>query len=238
MTTETHRILLIEDDTEYSDMLLERLGREGFATLSASTGSAGLILAESRQPSLILLDMKLPDTDGIHIHNALRHNPKTSVIPIIMITGMDMLPNVLDVVAAGLRTEPAFCKDEGTEALLQRIRRTIHSSGQDLLLTLNPHGQVLRKGHLIVDLKTRQFMFGNKSFPQLAPQRFFLLCALMRSDGPVSREKLLLDIWDETRDPKVVDVTIARLRRDFKNLRHVTIQTTRHGYALIVSPPH
>lgn len=237
MTTETHRILLIDDNTEYSSMLLKRLGREGFATLSASTGSAGLILAESRQPSLILLDIKLPDTDGIHIHIALRHNPKTSAIPIIMVTGLDMLSGVMYAVAAGMKTEPPFHKSESLKTLIQRIKTTIRPAEQLLPLDRFGHGQLLRKGPLVVDLRTRQFSCGGKTFPPIAPQRFSLLCALMRSEGPVSREHLLLEVWGEMKDPKVVDVTIGRLRQDLKGARQVSIQPVHHGYDLVLTAP-
>ena len=234
MTSKQHRILLIEDDPSYSAMLSKRFAREGFEALSAATGRAGLVLAESRQPHLILLDIKLPDTDGIRLYNTLRQSPKTAATPIIIITGLDMLPSVQDSIASDLKSEPLFCKDEGLKKLLQLIHAAIRPAEQVLPLALTDPGRVLHKGPLTVDLKTRQLMVENKTFPALAPQRFSLLCALIRSDGPVSREKLLLDIWGDSRDPKVVDVTIARLRRDLKRVRRVSIETTRHGYALAV----
>jgi len=237
MTTKTHRILLIEDDPNYFPMLLKLLGREGFAILSASTGRAGLILAEVRRPDLILLDIKLPDTDGIKLLAALRRNPRTSAIPIILITGLDMPDGVLDAVAAGTRAEPIFRKAEGTASLVRKIRSAVGTADQVLPLDLRQHGQVLRKGQLTVDLKTRRFAVENRTFPPLPSQRFSLLCALMRGEGPVSREKLLLDIWGDNRDPKVVDVTIARLRGDLKRVKHVSIETTRHGYVLTVEEP-
>ena len=87
IASEIHRLLLIDDDTSYVRMLTKCLASEGFAVQSASTGRAGLALAEARAPELILLDINLPDTDGIKLHEVLRHNPETSGIPVIMITG-------------------------------------------------------------------------------------------------------------------------------------------------------
>lgn len=237
MLSEAPAILLIDDDLDYAAVLAKGLVRAGFSVLTAHTGRAGLALAEARRPNLILLDIKLPDTDGIKLHEVLRHNPKTSAIPVIMITGLNMLPGVMDAVAAGMKTEPAFSKSESLKTLIQRIKATIRPAEQSLPLDRFGHGQLLRKGPLVVDLKTRQFSCGGKTFPPIAPQRFSLLCALMRSEGPVSREQLLLEVWGEMKDPKVVDVTIGRLRQDLKGARQVSIQPARHGYDLVLTAP-
>lgn len=236
MTSQIHTILIIDDDPVYASMLSKGLVRAGFSVLSAATGRAGLALAEARRPQLILLDINLPDTDGIKLYEVLRQNPRTSGIPVIMITGLNMLPSVMDAVASGMKTEPAFSKTEGLTTLLRRIRGAIKPTEQSLPLDQFGHGQLLRRGPLVVDLRTRQFSCCGKTFPPLAPQRFSLLCALMRGDGPVSREKLLLEVWGELKDPKVVDVTIGRLRRDLKGVKQVSIQPARHGYTLVFIP--
>ena len=223
MHSETHRILVVEDDPSYAPMLLKWLGRQGLEVLHAVTGRAGLALAESRRPDLILLDIHLPDIDGIKLHKALRHNPKTCDIPIILLTGLDMLDSVLESAAIGLRADPICRKSDKLDNLLQKIRQALRAPNQ------------IRKGPLCVDLKTRQIGINGKAFAPLAVRRFDVLCALMRSDGPVSREKLLKEIWGGVHnDPKVVDMTIARLRRDLKGAKHVLIQTTRYGYELIL----
>jgi len=218
-------------------MLAKGLGREGFSLLSASYGRAGLALAESRPVSLILLDIKLPDIDGIKLHETLRQNPKTSAIPVIMITGISMPPCVMNAVAAGMNTEMAFSKNEGLKELVRRIRGILPPAGQAPVQDQGGEGRLLSKGRLEVDLRTRQFTYAGRSFPPLAPQRFSLLCALMRGDGPVSREKLLLEVWGELHDPKLVDVTIGRLRQDLKGVKDVSIEPTHHGYVLVLTNP-
>jgi CheY-like chemotaxis protein len=116
-------ILIIDDDEVLSDVLSRRLQQQGFNAITADSGHRGLARARSDQPSLILLDLRLPDADGITICEQLADDFATSSIPVIILTGMDR-PDILR------RCRAAGChyylrKPYDPNALLILIRQAI-----------------------------------------------------------------------------------------------------------------
>ncbi|MGD0384164.1 MAG: response regulator [Thermoguttaceae bacterium] len=87
-------ILIIDDDEVLSDVLSRRLQQQGFDALTADSGQCGLARARADQPSLILLDLRLPDADGITICEQLADDLETCAIPVIILTGMER-PDIL-----------------------------------------------------------------------------------------------------------------------------------------------
>ena len=81
-------ILIIDDDHVLVDVLSRRLKQQRFETVSADTGQAGLALARSERPAAILLDLRLPDTDGLSICEILADSSETCAIPVIILSGM------------------------------------------------------------------------------------------------------------------------------------------------------
>jgi twitching motility two-component system response regulator PilH len=82
-------ILLIDDDEAMVDVLGRRLRRQGYQTLVASSGDVGLALARRHLPTLIVLDLRLPDADGFHVCQELADSHETCTIPIIILSGME-----------------------------------------------------------------------------------------------------------------------------------------------------
>ena len=116
-------ILIIDDDEVLSDVLSRRLRQQGFEALTADSGQCGLARARSDQPSLILLDLRLPDADGITICEQLADDLETCAIPVIILTGMER-PDILR------RCRAAGChyylrKPYDPNALLILIRQAI-----------------------------------------------------------------------------------------------------------------
>ncbi len=116
-------ILIIDDDEVLSDVLARRLQQQGFDTLTADSGRCGLARARADQPSLILLDLRLPDADGITICEQLADDLETCAIPVIILTGMER-PDILR------RCRAAGChyylrKPYDPNALLILIRQAI-----------------------------------------------------------------------------------------------------------------
>jgi CheY-like chemotaxis protein len=87
-------ILIIDDDEVLSDVLSRRLQQQGFNAITADSGQCGLIRAKTDRPSLILLDLRLPDADGITICEQLADDLKTCSIPVIILTGIER-PDIL-----------------------------------------------------------------------------------------------------------------------------------------------
>jgi CheY-like chemotaxis protein len=119
-------ILIIDDDEVLSDVLSRRLRQQGFDALTADSGQCGLARARADQPSLILLDLRLPDADGITICEQLADDLETCAIPVIILTGMER-PDILR------RCRAAGChyylrKPYDPNALLVLVRQAIQDT--------------------------------------------------------------------------------------------------------------
>ena len=86
---EPQTILLIDDDEAMVDVLGQRLRRQGYETLVAANGDDGLALAREHVPTLIVLDLRLPDADGFHVCQELADSSETCAIPVIILSGME-----------------------------------------------------------------------------------------------------------------------------------------------------
>jgi len=127
-TEEPSTILLIDDDEVHTDVLSRRLKQQGFETFVADSAESGLERAKLERPSLILLDIRLPDADGLDVCAALADEPETCTIPVIILSGMDK-PNILRRCrAAG--SQFFVRKPYDPNALLLLIRQAIQDSLQ------------------------------------------------------------------------------------------------------------
>jgi len=122
-TGKRHSILIVDDDEILSDVLSHRLKRQGFEAITAESGLAGLSKARTALPDLILLDLRLPDADGLAICSELADSSETCTIPVIILSGMES-PDLLR------RCRAAGCqyfvrKPYDPNALLILIRQAI-----------------------------------------------------------------------------------------------------------------
>jgi CheY-like chemotaxis protein len=122
-TTQRKRILIVDDDEALVEVLSRRLQQQGYETLAADTGQAGLTLARRELPVLVILDLRLPDTDGLSICQQLVDSPETCSIPVIILSGMER-PDIIR------RCRAAGCyyfvrKPYDPNALLVLIRQAI-----------------------------------------------------------------------------------------------------------------
>lgn len=123
---ERHRILVIDDDEAMTEVLSRRLEQQGFTSRTADSGAKGLAMARRRRPDLILLDVRLPDTDGFAVCEELADSSETCDVPIIILSGMEG-PDVVR------RARTAGCtffvrKPYDPNALLVLIRQAIEES--------------------------------------------------------------------------------------------------------------
>ena len=87
-TDQRPTILIIDDDDVLTDVLSRRLQQQGFDTITATSGESGLAKVQSDHPALIVLDLRLPDTDGLEICERLADSPETCDIPVIILSGL------------------------------------------------------------------------------------------------------------------------------------------------------
>lgn len=95
------RILIVDDDEALVELLSRRIEQQGYETLTAGTGRAGLSLAYRHLPDLVVLDLRLPDTDGLSVCQELADSPQTCSIPVIVLSGMERPDIVRRCRAAG-----------------------------------------------------------------------------------------------------------------------------------------
>jgi len=102
-TAQRGLVLIIDDDQTLAEVLAARLQRQGFGVLSATSGAEGLATARAKRPDLVLLDLRLPDCDGLVICQELADSTETCHIPVIILSGLDGSDLVRRCRAAGSR---------------------------------------------------------------------------------------------------------------------------------------
>lgn len=218
------RILIIEDDEEIVDVLRRTLRAEGYEVRVGEDGGSGLEIAADFLPDLVLLDLGLPDMDGLEVCNRLRAE---SEMPILMLTARveteDRVTG-LDGGADDYLTKP-FDRSE----LLARIRA--------LLRRHPPHGSaLLSAGDLRLNPDTREALRGDREL-ELTKREFELLEYLLRNQRLViSRERLLEEVWgyDPLDETNTIDVFISNLRRKLEAGGEDRILHTKRGAGYLI----
>jgi two-component system, OmpR family, copper resistance phosphate regulon response regulator CusR len=215
------RVLIVEDEPRLVSFLVKGLRGNGFTTSLAKNGATALAVAADTEFDLMILDLGLPDIDGLDVLRSLRE--RGDRLPVVILTARD---EVSDKVAGfDLGADDYVTKPFRFEELLARVRARLRQGG-------TPEITVLATGGLELDLRTRHARAGGGTI-ELTAREFALLETLMRHSGQVlTREQLLSHVWGYDYDPgsNVVDVYIGYLRR---KLGEETVETVRGmGYRL------
>jgi DNA-binding response OmpR family regulator len=195
-------ILVAEDEDAIADPLVAGLRREGYDVSRVDTGEGAL---EASPADLVLLDLRLPDIDGLDVCRQLRERSR---VPIIVVTARGEEAD--RVVGLELGADDYVVKPYGLRELIARIRAVLRRTE-----SLAAEGEVLRVGDLEVDERARRASLGGRAL-ELTPKEFELLAALARDPGAaVSRQRLLAEVWQTTwyGSSKTIDVHVAALRR-------------------------
>jgi two-component system KDP operon response regulator KdpE len=180
-------ILVIEDDPQIRRFLRATLTDSGYEYLDTSTGQEGLRLVGLRHPDLIILDLGLPDMDGLEVTRRLREWTPT---PILVLSARNQERDKVDALDAG--ADDYLTKPFGTAELLARLRVALRHSIQAAQGTTDP---VFMAGDLLVDLEHRQ-VFVSETEIHLTPIEYKLLLVLVQYAGKVvTRKQLLHDVW-------------------------------------------
>ncbi|MBZ0302158.1 MAG: response regulator transcription factor [Anaerolineae bacterium] len=203
--TDTRQILVVEDDENTAEMVLSLLESAGFQTNTVGSGSTALQHVDTAPPDLILLDLDLPDMDGMDV---LRHVRERSFTPMIVISGFSKEHDKVHALEAG--ADDYLSKPFSPEELIARIqallRRVEWTPQPETRLVIN---------QLELDIPHRQVRIRGRK-KHLTPVEYGLLITLMRSAGHVvSHDELLRSVWGENYegDYSVLRVNISRLRQ-------------------------
>lgn len=187
MTVVPVRVLVVEDEPQMQKFLGLALANEGYRALEATTGAEGVALVRTHNPDLVLLDLGLPDTDGMEVTKAIR---AISAKPIIVISARGQEEDkvkALDVGADDYLTKPF-----GTSELMARIRVALRHASRSKEESNEP---VLRVGELEVDLDRRRVAVAGREV-HLTPNEYKLLGYLMKHAGKVlTHRQLLKEVW-------------------------------------------
>ena len=187
MTNLSPIIVVIEDDPAIRLFLRTGLGVHGFKVFEAGTGRQGIVEAGVRKPDLIILDLGLPDMDGIDVIKTIR---EWSVMPIIILSARSAEQHKIDALDAG--ADDYLTKPFGLGELLARIRvamrNSVSSPEQD-------QNGIFTTGALKVDLLKRQVAVGDRVV-HLTPIQYRLLSVLIKNAGKVlTHQYLLKETW-------------------------------------------
>lgn len=228
-TSDKIRVLLIDDDAELGSMLTEYLGAEGFSTMVVSNGEDGVEAAMSGDHDVVILDVMLPQLNGVE---ALRRIRQTSGIPVIMLTAKgDHVDRIVGLEMGADDYVPKPCYPRELVARLRAVLRRTEGSATP------GRAQVLVLGGLRLVSAQRRAQWGDEPL-DLTATEFNLLEALMRgSDRVLSKDELSEKALGRPREPydRSVDVHVSNLRQKLFALagEAVEIETVRGvGYRL------
>ena len=204
------RILVVEDDETIGPGLRDALGRQGYEVDWVTTGAEGIAHAAEHSPELVLLDLGLPDVDGVEVCRRLRaaHPDSTIVIVTARSAEIDVVVG-LDAGADDYVTKPF-----GIAELTARIRA--HLRRRDLAPDAAPE---LVVGEVRLDREARRVFLGGEEV-DLRAKEFDLLTLLMSEAGAaITRERIMAEVWDENwwGSTKTLDMHISTLRRKLRD---------------------
>jgi two-component system alkaline phosphatase synthesis response regulator PhoP len=200
-------ILVVEDESSIASFVSLYLKNAGYSVRTAATGTEGLSQAAAGDTSLIILDLMLPDIDGIEVCRRIR---KTSDVPILMLTARD--EDVDKIIGLEVGADDYLTKPFNPRELVARVKSILRRATPE---RRQVESAQLRHGDLMIDAGRREVRVGEQEV-QLAPKEFDLLWELLDHKGLVlTRDQLLERVWGYTfaGDTRTVDVHVRQLRR-------------------------
>lgn len=225
------RILVIEDEKDIQDVLAYNLGQAGHEVLIAARGDEGLRIAKAQRPDLILLDLMLPGITGNEVCNALKREPGTATIPVVMITARG--EEVDRVVGFEIGAEDYIVKPFSVREVLLRVQALLRRSS-----TRAETDTVIEFGRLRVDKDAHRAWVDTREIELTALEFKLLVTFYERRNRVQTRSKLLDDVWGITADitTRTVDTHVKRLREKLGPVGEC-IETVRGvGYRFAPSP--
>ncbi|MCT4634607.1 MAG: response regulator transcription factor [Firmicutes bacterium] len=227
------KILIIEDDEHIVELIKFNLEQNNFEVVVAKNGDIGLEEAKSIQPDLILLDLMLPEIDGIEICKILKASERYSDIPIIMLTAKSSETD--KIVGLELGADDYLTKPFSVRELLARIKVILKRYGKNKESASKNTENVLTIDELKMDMERHEVYIGDKMI-QLTYKEFELLKLLALNRGKVLKRDYLLDeIWgyEYYGETRTVDVHIRHLRKKIEDEHRSYIETVRGvGYKI------
>jgi DNA-binding response OmpR family regulator len=207
MAATTQSVLVVEDEASIASFVALYLKNAGYDVATVGNGGDALTAVERNQPSLIVLDLMLPDIDGIEICRRIRQK---SDVPILMLTARD--EDVDKIIGLEVGADDYMTKPFNPRELVARVKSILRRTTP---ARKERDSEVIQHGDLVIDAGRREAKVGDQEI-QLAPKEFDLLWELLDHRGLVlTRDQLLERVWGYTfaGDTRTVDVHVRQLRR-------------------------
>lgn len=206
--TQTKRILVVDDEADVTELVAYHLKAKGFQveTLNNPNGSIGL--ARTFVPDLVILDVMMPDLNGVQICRMLRADPKLKNVPVVFLTAKAEENDRIQGLETG--ADDYICKPFSTKELLLRVQSILRRTSE----ISPPEPKHLQVGQIRVDTERHEVTVGGRPI-ELTATEFKLLRLLIERRGRVqTREHLLINVWNyETEiETRTVDTHVRRLR--------------------------
>jgi two-component system alkaline phosphatase synthesis response regulator PhoP len=205
--SQAQTVLVVEDEASIASFISLYLKNAGYRVKAVSTGGDALAQVEVEQPALIVLDLMLPDMDGIDVCRRIRQRKD---IPILMLTARD--EDVDKIIGLEVGADDYLTKPFNPRELVARVKSILRRTAPE---RKRPESREIKHGELVVNSGSREVHVGDEEI-QLAPKEFDLLWELLDHRGLVlTRDQLLERVWGYTfaGDTRTVDVHVRQLRR-------------------------
>ena len=223
------RILIVEDDPDIAELVARYLDKAGFSTERVAGGRDALTAISTRSPDLLVLDLMLPQVDGLEICRAVRANEATAALPIIMLTAR--ADESERIVGLEIGADDYIAKPFSPNELVARVRALFRRANRGA----GPASKTLAYGPITLDADRHVVSCGGRDVT-LTAKEFLLLEYLLQHRGRVlSRDVLLTDVWgyQYTGGTRTVDVHIRRLREKLPVLNDAIETVKQFGYKLL-----
>ena len=207
MASQGQTVLVVEDETSIASFVALYLKNAGYRIQTAGTGREALERAAAEKPSLIVLDLMLPDLDGLEVCRRIR---QTSDVPILMLTARD--EDVDKIIGLEVGADDYLTKPFNPRELVARVKSILRRSVPE---RREAQTKQIKHGDLEIDVGRREVLVSGTEV-QLAPKEFDLLWELLDHRGLVlTRDQLLERVWGYTfaGDTRTVDVHVRQVRR-------------------------
>jgi len=227
------RVLVVEDDPDIAQLVAHYLEKSGFSVDRLANGRDALTAIAARPPDVLVLDLMLPQVDGLEICRVVRGNPATAALPVIMLTARAEESD--RIVGLEIGADDYLAKPFSPNELVARVRALVRRAQRSAPAAA---GRPVSYGSIAIDPE-RHTITDEGSPVTLTAKEFMLLEYLLQHRGRVlSRDVLLTDVWGYryTGGTRTVDVHVHRLREKLPLLAAALTTVKQFGYKLLDSP--
>jgi DNA-binding response OmpR family regulator len=203
------KVLVVEDDAEIMDLIRTALSFREYESVETMSGANAVTLAVQHKPDLVILDLQLPDVDGLEVCRRLKAEPPTKNIPVLMLTARDSVADIVRGLEAG--ANDYVTKPFEVMELMARVRAQLR-----LAESLQGPPRVLELDGLVLDSFQRTVDAEGRTIKDLTEKEFGILYLLVwRRPRVLSRREIFEDVWKTSYkgQTRTIDVHVQRIRQ-------------------------